>query len=76
MKRGDVGKALMMVGGCLAVTLLAAFLATAYVEGGSPTKLARMFVAELAIVSVFLVGYHFRFVSAKRTRAQQQRKKS
>jgi len=74
MNKAGLGVALMRVGGCLAITLLAAFLLTSHGEGGSTIKLGGLFIAELAMLLVLVVGYHLRFVSAKRTHRQQQRR--
>jgi len=58
----------------LAITLLGAFLLTAYGEGGSSTKLAGLFVGQLVMWPVFLAGYHFRFTPVKRNHKQRQRR--
>jgi hypothetical protein len=61
VNKADVGKALMMVGGCLAITLLAALLLVMYGETASPGKVTGLFAAQLAMWPVFLVGFHLRF---------------
>ncbi len=65
MKRGDLGKALMMMGGSLAITLVAAFLLSTYGESGGQAKAATLFAAQVAMWSVFLIGYHLRFSPEK-----------
>lgn len=65
MSRADIGKALMLVGVSLAITLLGAFLLVTYGEGGGPTKAATLFAVQVAMWSVFVVGYHLRFTPAK-----------
>lgn len=65
MKRAELGKALMMVGGSLAITLLAAFLLATYGEDGGEAKAPTLFGAQVAMWAMFLVGYHLRFSPAK-----------
>jgi hypothetical protein len=61
-----VGKALMMIGGCLAAALFGAFLLASFGEQGDSRKLMVLLIGLLGMIGLFLVGYCFRLVGARR----------
>ena len=66
MGKAVVGKALMMIGGCLAATLFGAFLLSSFGEQGDPRKLAVLLISQLGMIGLFLAGYCFRLAGARR----------
>lgn len=65
MGKAIVGKALMMIGGCLASALFGGFLLASFGEQCDSRKLTVLLIGLFGMIGLFLVGYYCRFAGAR-----------